>query len=161
MEACSHRRGTSEHRNSVILSAKGAGFVERLGGLAVAPHGSQVQAEVRERVHDKRGIAGRPCGIRRYLGQSQSLHRSSGKVQRERPHRVSCRRHAGRPRHGPAVHVDGRAEISSRLPAACQPGNSVRGEIGTLQPFGKLQRFGCVLFHGTGIEEEEPCSCQT
>ena len=50
------------------------------------------------------------------------------------------------------------AEISSRLPAACQPSSRVRGEIGALQPFGKLQRFGRVLFHWTDIEEQEPCS---
>ena len=30
--------------------AKGAGFVEHLCGLGVAPHGSQVQAEVREEI---------------------------------------------------------------------------------------------------------------
>ncbi len=74
---------------------------------------------------------------------------------------MSCCDHAGRPRHGPVVHVDPCAEIPIRLPAACQPGECVRGEIGALQPLGKLQRFGRVLFHWTDIEEEEPCSCQS
>lgn len=73
---------------------------------------------------------------------------------------MSCRHRARCARHGSRVHVDGRAEITICLPAACKPGHRVRREIRALQSFGKLQRLGRVLFHGTDIEQEEACSRQ-